>query len=252
MKKGFTLVELSIVLVIIGLLIGGILVGQSLVESANVQAFGKQMSQYKIAIEQFHLKYNRVPGDSEFHDGVGDGDGKLEDANVHSGGQTSTWSTYSYETPYFWAHLWDDGFLQNSYPRFNTDPTSGMSVAKGHYPKLAMGKGADFAGAVPYASDSGNRILIWGIDFSQTTTATTSSTSNWYCAFTPIEALSLDKKFDDGNADRSTEYSAGYVCETQAGTGTGTNNCYDGSGNYSVSSGTDSKECVLFVDMFKN
>jgi len=34
--SGFTLVELSIVLVIIGLLISGILVGQSLTESAQI------------------------------------------------------------------------------------------------------------------------------------------------------------------------------------------------------------------------
>lgn len=35
MKRGFSLVELSIVLVILGLLVGGILAGQSLVQAAN-------------------------------------------------------------------------------------------------------------------------------------------------------------------------------------------------------------------------
>jgi prepilin-type N-terminal cleavage/methylation domain-containing protein len=63
-KKGFTLVELSIVLVIIGLLIGGILVGQSLIESAKIKAVIKQISQYDIAMSTFITKYNQLPGDA--------------------------------------------------------------------------------------------------------------------------------------------------------------------------------------------
>jgi prepilin-type N-terminal cleavage/methylation domain-containing protein len=40
MQKGFTLVELSIVLVIVGLLTGGILVAQSMVSTAKVENLG--------------------------------------------------------------------------------------------------------------------------------------------------------------------------------------------------------------------
>ena len=63
MKRGFTLVELSIVLVIIGLLIGGILVGQSLSESAqNTKIIGR-MNEVKSMISLFMNKVRCMPGD---------------------------------------------------------------------------------------------------------------------------------------------------------------------------------------------
>ena len=64
MRKGFTLVELSIVLVIIGLLIGGILVGQSMISSAKINKVVKQLSQYDIVVVNFREKYRQLPGDS--------------------------------------------------------------------------------------------------------------------------------------------------------------------------------------------
>jgi prepilin-type N-terminal cleavage/methylation domain-containing protein len=64
LSRGFTLVELSIVLVIIGLLIGGILVGQSLIESAKMQSFVRQMAQYDALTASFKSKYKQLPGDS--------------------------------------------------------------------------------------------------------------------------------------------------------------------------------------------
>ena len=64
MKRGFTLVELSIVLVIIGLMIGGILVAQSMVGTAKIQRVVQQLQQYDVAIANFKTKYNALPGDS--------------------------------------------------------------------------------------------------------------------------------------------------------------------------------------------
>ena len=37
-QRGFTLIELSIVLVIIGLIVGGVLVGQDLIRAAKIRA----------------------------------------------------------------------------------------------------------------------------------------------------------------------------------------------------------------------
>ena len=75
LKKGFTLVELSIVLVIIGLLIGGLLVGQSMIRTAKMGAFIRQIGQFDIAVSNFRTKYGYLPGDSPYHTAAGDGDG---------------------------------------------------------------------------------------------------------------------------------------------------------------------------------
>jgi len=61
--KGFSLVELSIVLVILGLLTGGILGGQSLIHAAELRAIAKEAEQYTTAIYTFRNKYMGLPGD---------------------------------------------------------------------------------------------------------------------------------------------------------------------------------------------
>lgn len=65
-KTGFTLIELSIVLVIIGLVVGGVLVGQTLVESAKMRATLSDIDKYNTAALTFKAKYNCLPGDCPF------------------------------------------------------------------------------------------------------------------------------------------------------------------------------------------
>ena len=62
-QKGFTLVEIAIVLVIIGLLLGGILKGQELINSARVRNLADSTSGIQAAYFGFIDRYRRVPGD---------------------------------------------------------------------------------------------------------------------------------------------------------------------------------------------
>lgn len=62
-NSGFTLIELSIVLVIIGLIIGGVLVGRDLIRQAEIRATIKQLEDFNTAANAFKTKYNCLPGD---------------------------------------------------------------------------------------------------------------------------------------------------------------------------------------------
>ena len=62
-NDGFTLVELSIVLVIIGLLTSGIMVGLEMIESAKERKTISQLESYQTALMGFMLKYDAIPGD---------------------------------------------------------------------------------------------------------------------------------------------------------------------------------------------
>ena len=61
--SGFTLIELSIVLVIIGLIVGGVLVGQDLIRAAYIRAQISQIEKFNTAVNTFYGKYQALPGD---------------------------------------------------------------------------------------------------------------------------------------------------------------------------------------------
>src|ERR1700733_9625896 len=62
-QKGFTLVELAIVLTIVGLLIGGILKGQQLIANARVTSQMAQEQGIQAAVTTFNDTYQGLPGD---------------------------------------------------------------------------------------------------------------------------------------------------------------------------------------------
>jgi prepilin-type N-terminal cleavage/methylation domain-containing protein len=62
-EKAFSLVELSIVLVILGLLTGGILAGQSLIRAAELRSVTVDFNKYQSAAMSFRDKYFALPGD---------------------------------------------------------------------------------------------------------------------------------------------------------------------------------------------
>jgi prepilin-type N-terminal cleavage/methylation domain-containing protein len=121
-SKGFTLIEIAIVLVIIGLLLGGVLKGQELITSARVRNLISQQDGIKAAFFGFQDRYRALPGDyaaaSTNINGVtiaGDGNGRIEAPNTSG----------TYETILAWNHLTAAGFLNGSY----TMATSTTSTA---------------------------------------------------------------------------------------------------------------------------
>lgn len=118
-QNGFTLIELSIVLVIIGLLVGGVLVGRDLIAAAAIRSQVSQIEKYNTAIHTFQLKYGFLPGDipdptaSSFgfiargqYVGQGDGNGLIEGNYNNTNSGTARGSVISIgETGAFWVDL---------------------------------------------------------------------------------------------------------------------------------------------------
>ena len=62
-QPAFTLIELSIVLVIIGLIVGGVLVGQDLIAASKQRQVISKLGDLTTFVNAFKLKYNCLPGD---------------------------------------------------------------------------------------------------------------------------------------------------------------------------------------------
>lgn len=61
-KKGFSLIELSIVLIIIGLLVAGITGGSSLIKSAELRAVMSDIRNYQTAVNAYYTSIGELPG----------------------------------------------------------------------------------------------------------------------------------------------------------------------------------------------
>lgn len=72
-EKGFTLIELAIVLVIIGIIIGAVLKGQDLIENARHKKFANTVKQFEVLTWGFLDRKGYFPGDDSPRDGLIEG-----------------------------------------------------------------------------------------------------------------------------------------------------------------------------------
>ncbi len=138
LQKGFTLVEIAIVLVIIGLLLGGILKGQEMITQAKIKNALADFSGISAAYYGYQDRYRALPGDdpnagSRWAGGAsGDGNGVVEGpynqtcpGTVTAQATTAT-APQTIESGLWWDDLRRAGFVAGSGGQQPFNAFSGM------------------------------------------------------------------------------------------------------------------------------
>lgn len=215
LQRGFTLVELAIVMIIIGLLIGGILKGQELIANAQITNAVTQIKGLDGAVSTFREAYNAFPGDMNNADvrivgctgtcANGDGDGRLDSV-------VGAAPTLTSEDVYFFNQMRAadlitglDGTATLAFGSALPLASIGGGFSAGH-----TGSGP-VVGFVPTTMRSGHYIVLQG-----STGAVDAADA---AILTGNQAARIDRKLDDGSPN------AGSVLGTGAGGGAG---CADG------------------------
>lgn len=210
-STAFSLVELSIVLVILGLLTGGILGGQSLIRAAELRATTAQFGTYRAAAYSFRDKYFAFPGDltnaTAFWNSAGGTGGDSVCIMAQTAGSSSTCNgngngqineitgVFNAERFLSWKHLANAGLVEGSYTGKTIGALGSHEVTNGlNAPAGKAGNSFfDFNYVFPNPAfifsesrSSVNSIALYGM----------TGTSG---ALKPEEAWNIDAKFDDGS-----------------------------------------------------
>jgi len=195
-QNGFTLIEMSVVLVIVGLVVGGLVIGRDMILNANARAVITQIQNYDTAYNVFKSKYGNSPGDMGanratsfgFSVGTGNpsllGNGRLDDAAAQTVGNAGI----DGELADFWVHLAEAKLINGAYVDGGTTPVSGIN-----YPATKMKKGGIIA-------VSTNSINYWLIGIGNATTNTSFDTALG-TGISPTESFNIDNKIDDGKVN---------------------------------------------------
>ncbi len=201
-SDGFSLVELSIVLVILGLLVGGILAGQSLIRAAELRSITTSVDKYKIAVMAFRDKYMQLPGDitnaTSFWGDRATGTESCADAAITDGspgtcngngdqkiGDTSDLSQLV-EYALSWQHLTLAGLVEGTYTGISYNLLRNVNV-----PAARVGQGVYWLVYTRTYGRYGNMIILGSV-----------TGQAWGPVIKPQEAWNIDTKLDDGNPFR--------------------------------------------------
>jgi prepilin-type N-terminal cleavage/methylation domain-containing protein len=129
-QRGFTLIEIAIVLVIIGLLLGGVLKGQELIQNARVRNIIAQQDGVKAAYFGFQDRYRGVPGDYPSANAVANIPGVAVAGICPAGticgtaaGASNGLIDTAQESITAWFHLSRAGFITGNYDGIGVAPT---------------------------------------------------------------------------------------------------------------------------------
>lgn len=230
MRNAFSLVELSIVLVILGLLTGGILAGQSLIRASELRSFHADFQKFHAAYYSFRDKYFGVPGDlGNATDFWGSAGGTGFDADCYTAQTSGSRATCNGsgdsrimhmtavnngERFMLWKHLANAGLIEGSFTGRSNGAAGTYAAAAGE--NLPRPRARDGYYDWTYlTSSNGNYFPNSRLD---TNSMRIMGNNGHYSILRPDEAWNLDTKLDDGSPTMGrviaprNGYSAGANC----------------------------------------